>query len=505
MANCRKVMIACVQSIVLYGSELWWDKQKGRERELQKIQNRMGRCITGAWRTTPVEAIAKEVNLLVAGPTLNNRQRRAAERTAVLPDTHPMRRIVADWQSLQEERREEEEEYKEGYREKRRGLGRRYRERLEEAGVRGEKERQTLRETKPNRHKTTIMNISKKTDKEAKEAKRMIEEYLQDKYSDQEAIQIFTDGTRQEDGTVAAAYGQTHPTGKERRYYLGKNKEVFDTKCWAIKERAESLARDGTYDKKIMFGVDSQAAIFRMQTRIPRPAQLSVVVFRKVVETLQLRGCKVEILWTPSHIGIEGNERADMAAEQAARRATRTRERPKWMSISHIRRRVNSLKKREGKQALESSNIGTEYVSSGDKGIKTFKKSETARLIQLRTNHFLSTSYKKGRGNQMEDTCTLCNREAMTRDHLMTRCKTLRGENLDLIRECKLDKFKMTGYGLTEEKRRRREDPVFWKLYWVRMTSNDILEKATPEMIINWQKETGVGYRLFPRSREREG
>jgi hypothetical protein len=145
----------------------------------------MGTCITGAWRTTPVGAVAKEANLPMTRPTLNNKQRRAAERTAVLLDTHLTRRIVADYSPLREEDEKEKEEYREGYREKRKRLGRRYKERLEEAGVVGEKEKQTLRETKPNRHKTTIIYISKKTDKEIKEAKKMIKEYLQDKYLNQ--------------------------------------------------------------------------------------------------------------------------------------------------------------------------------------------------------------------------------------------------------------------------------------------------------------------------------
>lgn len=48
-----------------------------------------------------------------------------------------------------------------------------------------------------------------------------------------------------------------------------------------------------------------------MQTRIPKPVQQSVIVFGKAVEKLQLRKYKVEVLWTPSHIGIEGNNRVD--------------------------------------------------------------------------------------------------------------------------------------------------------------------------------------------------
>jgi hypothetical protein len=53
------------------------------------------------------------------------------------------------------------------------------------------------------------------------------------------------------------------------------------------------------------------------------------------------------------------------------------------------------LKKREKKQALKASNMEVEYAFSENNGIRTFKKSETLRLIQLRTNHFLSASYKK--------------------------------------------------------------------------------------------------------------
>jgi hypothetical protein len=58
--------------------------------------------------------------------------------------------------------------------------------------------------------------------------------------------------------------------------------------CWAIKEGVESLVRKGKTDKKIMFAVDSQVAILRMQSRKPGPVELPGVAFEKAVETLQL-------------------------------------------------------------------------------------------------------------------------------------------------------------------------------------------------------------------------
>lgn len=53
---------------------------------------------------------------------------------------------------------------------------------------------------------------------------------------------------------------------------------------------------------------------------------------------------------------------------------------------------------------LKTSNIGAQYAFSGDKAIKTFKKSETFKHIQQRTNHFLFYLYQKRKRNQMEDT-----------------------------------------------------------------------------------------------------
>lgn len=79
----------------------------------------------------------------------------------------------------------------------------------------------------------------------------------------------------------------------------------------------------------------------------------------------------------------------------------------------------------------------------------------------------------------------------------------LRKENMDLIREYKLDRFKITEYGLVKE-RRKKKDLLFWKLRQIRVISNNILEKAMLEMTVDRQKKTSVRYRLFPRSREQE-
>ena len=61
-ANCRKVMTACVQSVAMFGAELWWkgdlvEGTIGRAKELQLLVNQEARATTGCFRTTNLGAL----------------------------------------------------------------------------------------------------------------------------------------------------------------------------------------------------------------------------------------------------------------------------------------------------------------------------------------------------------------------------------------------------------------------------------------------------------------
>jgi hypothetical protein len=74
-------MIACVQSVVMFGSELWWkgdqtQSTKGWASDLQLLVNREARAVTGCFRTTNLGALAMESGIRPATAQLENRQRR---------------------------------------------------------------------------------------------------------------------------------------------------------------------------------------------------------------------------------------------------------------------------------------------------------------------------------------------------------------------------------------------------------------------------------------------
>jgi hypothetical protein len=58
-------MTACIESVIVFGSELWWkdDRVKGnigRAEELQKEVNTQARAVTGCFQTTNQGALAME-------------------------------------------------------------------------------------------------------------------------------------------------------------------------------------------------------------------------------------------------------------------------------------------------------------------------------------------------------------------------------------------------------------------------------------------------------------
>jgi hypothetical protein len=62
--NFRKVMTACIQSVTMFGSELWWKGDRvegtiGRAEELQTLVNKQARAVTGCFQTTNLGALCR--------------------------------------------------------------------------------------------------------------------------------------------------------------------------------------------------------------------------------------------------------------------------------------------------------------------------------------------------------------------------------------------------------------------------------------------------------------
>ena len=98
-ANCRKVMMACIQSVAMFGAELWWKGDHvtgtmGRAQELQRLINQQAQATMGCFRTTNLGALRMEASLRAATAQLENRQRWFRLRLLSLPQGDQALKVV---------------------------------------------------------------------------------------------------------------------------------------------------------------------------------------------------------------------------------------------------------------------------------------------------------------------------------------------------------------------------------------------------------------------------
>ena len=129
---------------------------------------------------------------------------------------------------------------------------------------------------------------------------------------------IFTDGSKltEEDPRVACAAYIPKPNTTllcRLRGYLPITSAELQAIYIAIKWISHNL--QNIDENSIIVYSDSQTALRTVSQR--RTTNPTVIKLRAEIETIKERGKIVQLQWSPAHIGIEGNERADTAAKLA--------------------------------------------------------------------------------------------------------------------------------------------------------------------------------------------
>jgi ribonuclease HI len=406
--NARKVQIAAVQSVALYGSELWWDGQIGRQHDIQKLVNESARRSTGMFKSSPTVPLVKEAGLRPAVSLLNNRVRRFAKRLAEMPDGRGGGECLVGESKL---------------------AGR-----LRNAiGIKGRGEQNTL--SRDNlRADAKVFILDKK-------------QALKFAHTRDEGLILWTDGSRLENKRVGSAVvWQERGEWKEEGSYLGKRKEVFDAEVYAIL-RALRKAVDKVENEeieRITIFSDSTTAIQRVQHTQIGPGQAMAIDCVNLNNKLAGLGIQVEYRWVPSHNGVEGNEKADEAAKAAAEnkngKALELKEKFKGWSMARVQREVTEAKWQETEQWWKAK------FNSKRKGYKLNKKRRmhtllgeakkkiAGRYFQLKVGHALTGVYLERIKKNESPECWWCGHKRQTREHLFKWCPRWRKQQDDLWR-----------------------------------------------------------------------
>jgi len=279
--NYRRVMSACVQSVTMFGAELWRKGgnirgMTGHVEELQHLTNREARATTGAFRTTNLGALLMESGLRPATNQLENRQRRFGLRLLSLPQGAIAREAVGASTAI----------------------GKRLSTALDRTWI--ETERTVLLE-EPESFAAELIQ------EEWVEAKREAEK-------ERPGLVMFTDGSwlENESARYAVAW-KNGQTWEGIKIHMGFNQDAYDAECAALAHALKTAAEIAPTPSNITIFTNVQAAIWRMLTDEPGPGQKHALKARQHIAALRraVPDITIEIRWCLAHQGVEGNEKDD--------------------------------------------------------------------------------------------------------------------------------------------------------------------------------------------------
>jgi hypothetical protein len=70
--NVRTIITATIQISALFGADIWWQNQKQRAKQIQRMINCEARAITGCMKTTPIGPLMAKASLTPAKALLDH-------------------------------------------------------------------------------------------------------------------------------------------------------------------------------------------------------------------------------------------------------------------------------------------------------------------------------------------------------------------------------------------------------------------------------------------------
>ncbi|KAK0369062.1 zinc knuckle [Colletotrichum limetticola] len=254
------------------------------------------------------------------------------------------------------------------------------------------------------------IHIAGGTEQAEKEHERCLE-------NNTDAAHIYTDGSGI-DGQIGAAAVCT-TTQQTRKSHMGDDttSTVYAGELQGIVlalEMAQADKESGNSRSKIFIHTDNQAAIRSSAKPKGKSGAYLLKIIAEKTQALREQGLEVELRWVPAHIGIQGNEAADIAAKEA------TGWRPDGQTVPP--RVANQLGNRDARENIVPSHAKpTKKVLELHEGLS---KRQSALLVQMRTEKIgLQDFLFNRRIPGITNANYPCREGRQTVSHILLRCR----------------------------------------------------------------------------------
>lgn len=281
------------------------------------------------------------------------------------------------------------------------------------------------------------IHIAGGTEQAEKEHERCLEKNT-------DAAYIYTDGSGI-DGQIGAAAVCT-TTQQTRKSHMGDDttSTVYAGELQGIVlalEMAQADKGNGNHRSKVFIHTDNQAAIRSSANPKGKSGAYLLKMIAEKTQALREQGLKVELRWVPAHIGIQGNEAADIAAKEATgwrpdgqtgSRADKPRALFKLRSTvktwshkqSHHAWRTNWETETRGRTSFRLTPKPTKKVLELHEGLS---KRQSALLVQMRTEKIgLQDFLFNRRVPGITNANCPCREGRQTVSHILLRCRRFR-------------------------------------------------------------------------------
>ncbi len=393
---------ATVESVIWHAGAGWlpWISKTGMAK-LEVAQRKALRVICGLVQSSPEETIYREAETLPIGREAKRRALIAYEKSLRLEAENP-RRVICE---AQQQRRLKAN----------RGLREQARKTLEDIGVQQQREMFALKRRRPWENiaeRGTVMyaELIEKVSGETEEVvkREIAEETLRQRGAGCDMV-IYTDGSVEEgykNGGGAAVYYEDGVRRESLRAAATLTCS-YRTELGAIRE-AMKIVREKR-PRRAMIATDSQSAVKSLMNLRPS-TDLELETLRQEIWESSTHTTLI-VQWIPAHVGIEGNEAADEAANRA-RQLDRSETRiDQGSARCAIQRSIGQRELREER---------TRMMYGGKIKRAALSRKDAILLAQLRTGHCSATTYYRHRIGLVEDgVCEDCG-ETEEKDHVFS-------------------------------------------------------------------------------------
>ncbi|KMQ82368.1 reverse transcriptase [Lasius niger] len=236
---------------------------------------------------------------------------------------------------------------------------------------------------------------------------------IEQRYPRNEWLHIYTDGSYlpESNGAGAGWFCRLF----EGSLAVGKYATNFDGEVSAVHEASNQLLTAGLAPSKVVFLVDSQAAIVSLSNNNPTNCQRTIQCRSKLAELI-LQGWTVTLQWVPSHVGIPGNEKADNMAKCGAEH-----DQPEVpMTLSRAKNLINNYINKSSFASQREESIGKQWETLAAVGPipRHIERAEAVARFRLTTGHDFLGVHLHFLDLAADEACQLCGHARMDGDHL---------------------------------------------------------------------------------------